>query len=158
MLHAMRYLRHLNPTAGINDFWSEFTKPNPHRWPIIAVSFGIPIVAIFTLAGEDQVALPPPPEVIYISTFDPNRTREEIIASNIANQERKEARQKLEEERTKIRQELYRQLGAATGLDTDKMAREIAADEAREKAAEERRRQELLGRAGIDPDAPTTAE
>lgn len=154
----MRYLRHLNPTAGINDFWSEFTKPNPHRWPIIAVSFGIPIVAILTLAGEDQVALPAPPEVIYISTFDPDRTRAEIIASNLENQERKEAREKLMEERAEVRRELYRQLGAATGLDTDEMARKIAEDEAREKAAEAKRREELLGRAGLDPEAPTTAE
>lgn len=34
----MSRLQRLNPTAGIADFWTEFKRPNPYRWPILAGS------------------------------------------------------------------------------------------------------------------------
>ena len=34
----MRRLQRLNPGPGIADFWQEFKRPNPYRWPILAVS------------------------------------------------------------------------------------------------------------------------
>jgi hypothetical protein len=34
----MRRLQRLNPGPGLADFWSEFRKPNPYRWPILAAS------------------------------------------------------------------------------------------------------------------------
>lgn len=154
----MRFLRRLNPVPGIKDFWTEFRRPNPHRWPVLGVSMALTFSIFYVIAQEGGVALPKPPEVIYISTFDPDRTKEEIIASNIENQRRKDMLAAREKERLEVRRDLYRQLGKATGIDTDKMEREIREDEAREKAAEEKRRKELLGRAGIGQDEPAPAE
>ena len=34
----MRRLQRLNPGPGIVDFWQEFKRPNPYRWPILALS------------------------------------------------------------------------------------------------------------------------
>jgi hypothetical protein len=34
----MRMLQRLNPGPGIADFWAEFRRPNPNRWPILGGS------------------------------------------------------------------------------------------------------------------------
>ncbi|MFA9200523.1 MAG: hypothetical protein ACEQR8_04935 [Cypionkella sp.] len=34
----MRRLQRLNPGPGIADFWREFKRPNPYRWPVLAGS------------------------------------------------------------------------------------------------------------------------
>ena len=34
----MRMMQRLNPGPGIADFWTEFKRPNPYRWPILAGS------------------------------------------------------------------------------------------------------------------------
>lgn len=34
----MRRIQRLNPGPGLVDFWSEFKRPNPYRWPILATS------------------------------------------------------------------------------------------------------------------------
>lgn len=34
----MRRLQRLNPGPGIADFWTEFKRPNPYRWPVLAGS------------------------------------------------------------------------------------------------------------------------
>lgn len=34
----MRIVERLNPGPGIADFWQEFRRPNPYRWPILAGS------------------------------------------------------------------------------------------------------------------------
>ena len=34
----MRRLQRLNPGPGLADFWTEFKRPNPYRWPILATS------------------------------------------------------------------------------------------------------------------------
>ena len=37
-LAGMRIVSRLNPVGGMKDFWSEFTRPNPYRWPILIAS------------------------------------------------------------------------------------------------------------------------
>jgi hypothetical protein len=34
----MRLIQRLNPAPGVADFWTEFKRPNPYRWPILAGS------------------------------------------------------------------------------------------------------------------------
>jgi hypothetical protein len=34
----MRMIQRLNPGPGIADFWTEFKRPNPYRWPVLAGS------------------------------------------------------------------------------------------------------------------------
>jgi hypothetical protein len=95
-----------------------------------------------TVYGE-----PERPKVTYITTFDPARTEAEIIASNRANQEVKALREAEEARIAERKRELYKALGAASGMDVEEMERKAKAERAAEEAAEAKRRAELMGRA-----------
>lgn len=142
----MRIISRLNPVGGIQDFWTEFTRPNPYRWPILGVSVLMTGALLYGFVTQKDYLPPAKPKVTYISTFDPDRTDAEIIASNEANQERKDelAREvaKVEEEKRAI----YRELGRASGMDVDKIEAEAAAEREREQAAEKKKHEELMGR------------
>jgi hypothetical protein len=181
----MRMIQRLNPGPGLADFWTEFRRPNPYRWPVLggsalltgsllfmltdhAVSMNWLVGAVLALIGgvvlaavvaervqirievlavavlmtcilvyqftRERVRIPsPPPEVTYISTFEPGRSDAAIAASNLANQreqDRLRAVQKAREEKAK---DAYRALGRATGIDVDALERQIAREEAQDK-------------------------
>ncbi len=141
----MRYLTRFNPAGGFADFWHEFRRPNPYRWPILLVSCMI-TGGILSMIIWDKVRIPPPrPEVTYITSFEPGRTDEEILASNIANQQLQDERRSADEQRAEIRRQVYRDLGRATGMDVDAIDARVARERAAEQAAQEARRRELLG-------------
>ncbi|GAB5349785.1 hypothetical protein [Alteriqipengyuania sp. 357] len=141
----MRISPKYDVAGGIGDFWKEIRRPQPFRIPILIASCAFPAFFLYFFSQERVFVPPAPPEVVYITTFAPDRSEEEIIASNLENQERKEARQRLEEARIEKRREMYRALGQATGLDTDKMEAEIAAEKAREEAARQERLEQVTG-------------
>ncbi len=183
----MRMLQRLNPGPGIADFWTEFKRPNPYRWPILggsalltaslmyllsdhalrfnwivgtvlALIAGVVLIALIqehvkpnwsvavvaaAITGvsmyqftKERVRIPPaPPEMTYITTFEPGRSDDEIVASNRANQARQEVLRAEQAEREEQAREAYRTLGRASGLDVDRMEREIREREAREVTA-----------------------
>ena len=91
------------------------------------------------LSGETVYKAPERPQITYISTFDPDRTDEEIIASNLANQEVKDLREADAEQRAERKRELYKALGAAAGMDVeeiDRRGREAREAEAAQEQAE----------------------
>lgn len=142
----MSSLSRYNPKTGIVDFWHEFRKPNPLRWPMLAAST-IPLLVIgYWLTGETHYRDPERPTITYITTFDPGRSDEDIIASNEANQEVKELRQAAEDELANRKREIYKALGAGIGMDVDKIAAEADARRAAKEAAEQARRDELYSR------------
>jgi hypothetical protein len=108
----------------------------------IRIRFGVLALAVLMTLGliyqftRERVRIPSrPPEVTYISTFQPGRSDAEIAASNRANQQEQDklrAEQAVREEKAK---DAYRALGRATGLDVDAMEREIARDNAQGVAA-----------------------
>ena len=142
-----------NPTSGILDFWQEFRKPNPYRWPILAVS-AIPAILIAGWAlSQTHYKQPERPKVTYITSFAEDRTIDEIIASNIENQELKDLRAAKEAEIAQRKRDMYKALGAAAGMDVDKIAAEADARRAAEKAAAAKKRAEQFGRVATSPDA-----
>jgi hypothetical protein len=135
----MRLSSRYNPIGGIADFWNEIRRPTPYRWPILILSLLCTGAIIYTVASESFLVPPERPKVSLITTFEPGRTDAEIIASNIANQKRKE---RLEAEQAKRDAEVraaYRALGRATGLDIDAMERKAAAERAAEAARQRAR-------------------
>ena len=141
----MSSLSRFNPKTGFVDFWHEFRKPNPLRVPILLASM-VPFgVILFWLSSETVYKDPDRPTITYITTFDPNRTDEEIMASNLENQEIKELREAEEERLAERKRNLYKALGAAAGMDVDQIAAEADARRAAEEAAEEQRRAEMFG-------------
>ena len=179
---GMGMIQRLNPGPGLADFWAEFKRPNPYRWPILAgsalltaalmfmltdhavsmnwvvggvlvliggvalaafisdhvrIHMGVLAIAALMTCGllyqftRERVRIPSrPPEVTYISTFEPGRSDAQIAASNRANQKQQEtlrAQQAAREEKAK---DAYRALGRATGLDVDAMERDIKREQA----------------------------
>lgn len=140
----MRRLQRYNPTTGLADMWEYFRRPQPHRWPILAAST-LPIILIIAWANSEEVLVPPErPNVTYISTLAPDRSDEEILASNIANQRKQdELRDRLDELEERKRA-MYRALGEASGMDVAAMERQAEAERARAEAEAEAKREEVL--------------
>lgn len=137
-----------NPKPGILDFWTEFRKPNPYRWPILIVS-SLPFAGIFWwLSGETVYKDPERPSVTYITTLADNRSDAEIMAENAANQELKDLRQAEEERLAQRKRDLYKALGAATGMDVDAIEARADAERAKAEAEEKKRQDAMFGAQG----------
>ncbi|RXZ65570.1 hypothetical protein [Pelagerythrobacter rhizovicinus] len=147
----MRLISRLNPAEGVGDFWAYIRRPQPYRWPILGLSMLMTGTLLFWVLQERYYLPPERPQVTYITTFAPGRTDEEIIASNIANEARKDALAAEQAERDEIRREIYRTFGRAAGMDVEKIEREAAAERAREEAAEKARREALIGESIAEP-------
>ncbi len=131
----MGYWDRFSPRGGFEDFLAYWRQPTPYRWQILGVSVALTFTLMVLFVPESQRAEPRRPDVTYITTFEPGRTDAEIMASNVANQQRQDdlRAQRLElEERKK---ELYRRLGRATGIDVDAMEEQIAREREAEQAA-----------------------
>lgn len=140
----MHYRSRFNAVGGISDFIQEWKKPTPYRWPILGAAFLTTGSLFFWLSGENYYYPPEQPKVTYITTFAEGRTDEEIRASNIENQRLKEEREAAQQALLDRRRELYREVGAATGLDVDAMEARIEEEEAAEAAAERARLEALF--------------
>ncbi|EDL48501.1 hypothetical protein [Erythrobacter sp. SD-21] len=155
----MRYRSRFNAAGGIADFWNEWKKPTPYRWPILAASFLMTGTLFFWLTKEEYYYPPEVPQVTYITTFAEGRTDEEIRQSNLENQALKDERQAERERIEQRRRDIYKALGAATGVDVEAMEAEAEAERAAEEQAERERLDGLFGgRDGnsgeqIDPDS-----
>jgi hypothetical protein len=52
----MRMIQRLNPGPGIADFWAEFKRPNPYRWPVLAAS-GLLTASLMFLLSDHAVTM-----------------------------------------------------------------------------------------------------
>ena len=141
----MRLRNRINPVGGFSDFWTEWKRPTPYRWPILAASCAMSGLLLFWITQENYFYPPEQPKVTYITTFAEGRTDEEIRQSNIENQKLKEERAA---ERARIeerKRDIYRTLGAASGMDVEKMEAEAEAERLAEERAEQERLDRLFG-------------
>lgn len=142
----MSFWKRISPVGAAKDFSNEFLKPNPYRWRIMAVSAAATFAIFSVMWNEGAKGPPPPPEVTWITTFRPDRTDAEIIASNIANQKEKDrlaAEQAARDERVK---DIYRSLGRASGMDVDRIEREAEAERLAGQQTEAKRNATLQGK------------
>lgn len=148
----MGIMNRFNPTPGLLDFWTEFRKPTPYRWPILGLSALMSFSLLYMITGETVVGPPAPPEVTYIESFAADRDDAEIIASNIENQKNQDAVARLNEQSEERKRELFRALGRASGMDVDRIEQEAARERAAIEAAENARKAEIRRRAGLPED------
>lgn len=134
----MGFFSRFNPKAGVSDFVHEFSRPNPYRWHILAISMLMTFTLLFMFTREGAKGPPPRPEVDYIVSFAPGRTDAEILASNIENQRRNDQLEQILAEREERKRELYRTLGEVSGMDVEEIERQAAIE--RKAEAEERQR------------------
>ena len=121
----MKFWNRISPKRAVDDFAGHWQQPTPYRWQIMGVSIAATFAVLMVFVPKSERAPPRRPDVTYISTWSPNRSQAEIIASNRANQVRKDeiaARRAAIEERKK---EMYRALGRATFVDVDAMEADI---------------------------------
>lgn len=133
----MSFWSRISPRRGVEDFVSEWRRPQPYRWRALALAVAATFALMMMLIPANQRVEPARPNVTYINSWAADRTDEEIIASNIENQRRQDELAAIHQRRAELRKKLYRELGRATGLDVEEMEREIARQEAAERAAAE---------------------
>ncbi len=141
----MSFVSRFNPKTGVADFWTEFRKPNPWRWPILLASTVPLMVVVYWLSGEVYYRTPERPTITYITTLDDARTDAEIAASNAANQEVTELRKAAEENLAQRKKDIYKALGKGIGMDVEKIDAEAKAQRAAEAAAVAERRAKTVG-------------
>jgi len=122
------FWRDVSPRGALSDLAGEWRQPTPHRWQILGVSIAATFALMMLFLPKEQRAPPEKPVVTWITTFDPNRTDQQIIESNIENQKRQDAIRALKEAQEERRREAYRALGRATGLDVDALEKEFRED------------------------------
>lgn len=147
-IQVMQIPSRFNPATGIADFWNEIRRPQPYRWPILALSI-LPVAGMlyWGVTGTTAYGEPERPKINWISTLDATRSDAEILAENRANQEIKDLRAAEEARIAQAKRDMYKALGAAAGMDVEAIERKAEAERAAEEAAEARRRQQSNGRA-----------
>lgn len=153
----MGMINRFNPTPGALDFWSEFRKPTPYRWPVLGVSALLTFGLMYHITSESVLVPPAPPKVTYIASFAADRSDAEIIASNIENQKNQDAVAALLEQGEERKRELYRSLGRVSGMDVDEIEREAEKERAAIEAEENARKAEVRRRAGLPEEGVSEA-
>jgi hypothetical protein len=124
----MSMWKNVSPRGAVGDLVHEWRKPNPYRWQILLISILATFVIGYMFVPRSERVEPRSPEVTYITTFAPGRSQAEIRASNLALQQRQDARLAEEAARTERRKQFFRTLGRATGLDVDALEKQYADD------------------------------
>jgi hypothetical protein len=126
--------RDASPTGAVKDFvqvWNE----NPFRWRTLAVATAMTAGLMYIAVPKTERAPMPEPQIIPITTFAAGRTRDEIIASNIAHQKQEDAIRAQDEKRAEFNKQAWEAIGRATFIDVDSIKKKAAADEAARKKA-----------------------
>ena len=124
----MSFWRRISPRGAIEDLAHEWRRPNPYRWRVLGVSVAATFALMVVMIPESERVEPQPPEITWITTFRPDRTDEEIIASNRENQARKDRLAAEAEARDLERRRRARALGEAMGFDVDELERQYGDD------------------------------
>ena len=128
--------RDVNPRGMLADFRAVWKQAGHNRWRIFLLSGACTFGVFYVMFQQEGRAPHLPPKVEYISVLPEHRTDEEIMASNIENQKRKEAMAREKARRDEDVRAIYKQLGRWSGMDVEKIAREVDAEEAARKRAE----------------------
>lgn len=140
----MSFWTNVNPRRAIRDLREQLGTAQPHRWRFMALAAAITVSLFLVFFQQGAKGPPKPHEVIYFPSFLPGRTDAEIVQGNIeATQKMRTAEAEEEARQERIRQ-MYKAVGDATGVDTEKAYREGTAERAAEKARIQREREEVL--------------
>jgi len=131
----MSFWRQISPRRAVSDFTDQWRQPNPYRWRVLGVSVALTFVLMVVIIPDSERIEPRPPEITWITTFRPDRTDEEIAASNLENQKRKDKLKAEAAARAEQRKRNARALGRAMGFDVEQLERQYGDDPAPAAAA-----------------------
>lgn len=129
------YWKDVSPTGMLADFKAVWQQAGHNRWRIAVVSAACTFGVFYVMFQQEAKGPQPPLKITYISTLPAQRTEAEIIASNVENQHRKEAVDRILAERDEEVRNIYKTIGRASGIDVDKIARDAEAERTAEEAA-----------------------
>ncbi|MCW1430844.1 hypothetical protein [Novosphingobium sp. JCM 18896] len=137
LLRSRSFLSNVSTPRGmIADFAEVVRQAGDNKWRI-GVAAAVCTIAVFSVMwNEGGRGLPRPPKVTYITVWDPHRTQAEIVASNIANQKRKERLAAEQAKRDEDVRQMYKTIGRASGMDVDAIEKKAKAEQAVEAARE----------------------
>jgi hypothetical protein len=120
----MSFWRNVSPRGAFGDFVHEWRRPNPYRWRVLGVSVAATFTLMVVMIPDSERIEPRPPKVTWITTFAPDRSDAQIVASNIENQKYKDKLKAEAEARAERKREAARALARASGFDPDELARQ----------------------------------
>jgi len=129
------YWQHVRPVGMIADFREVWKQAGGNRWRIAALAATCTFGVFYLMSQQGGQAPHRPPEVTYITSWRADRSIAEIRESNLRNQKIKDllaAEQAVSDEKVKG---IYRSLGKMSGMDTEKIEAEAAAERAAEEKA-----------------------
>lgn len=141
LIQPSRFWRDVNVRGAWGDLRTVMEQAGPNKWRIGLLSAACTVGIFSVMWQEGGRGLPKPPTVTYITSWPADRTEAEIIASNIANQKRKEKLAAEQARREEEVRQIYRKIGRYSGMDV----------EAIEKKAEAERRTEEARKAAAQP-------
>lgn len=135
LLKRSGYWKDVSPTGMLADFKAVWKQAGHNRWRIAAVSAACTFGVFYVMFDQEAKGPQPPLKVTYISTLPAHRSETDIIASNVANQKRKEEVDRILAQRDDEVRNIYKAIGRASGMDVDAIARQAEAERAAEEAA-----------------------
>jgi hypothetical protein len=140
------FFRNVSPRRAVLDLWQVLGAPTEYRWPGLALAALVTGSIFWVIINQEGRALPPPPKIIYFNSWRADRSDKDIIAGNIAAARKARAEDAEEERRAEDIRQMYKAVGAATGIDTDRMYKQGNVDRAAEAHAEAAKNKALLDR------------
>ena len=134
LLQPSSIWRQANPRGAIADFRAVYEQAGRNRWRFAALALAMTVGTFSVMWQEEARGLPRPPTVTYISSWSSDRSDAEIIATNKANQIRKDRLAAEQAKREEEVRQIYKTLGRASGMDVEAIEQKAMAERAAEKA------------------------
>jgi len=155
------FFRNVSPRRAVLDLWQVLGAPSEFRWPALALAAMVTGSIFWVMVHQEGRALPLPPKIIYFESWRADRSDKEIIAGNIEAARKARAEAAAEEQRAEDIRQMYKAVGAATGIDTNTMYKQGTVERDAEAKAQAARDKALLDRylqkgtkPIVDPEAP----
>ena len=148
------FFRNVSPLRAVKDLWQLLGAPTEYRTRSLLLAASITGGIFYLMWQQEGRGLPRPPTVIFFESWRADRSDAEIIAGNIAATKRARAEAAAEEARAEDVRQMYKAVGAATGLDTKTMYEQGKVEREAEARAAAARDKALLDKLVV----PHTAE
>lgn len=131
------YWQHVNPVAAISDIKEVVRQAGDNKWRIGLAAAATTLFLFWSLTHESWRVPQEKPKIIYINSWYADRSEEQTKANIEKNQKLKDALKADQDKRDEAVKNIYRQIGKASGMDTDAIERKAQADAAAERARKE---------------------
>ena len=138
------FFRNVSPRRAIMDLWQIMGAPSEYRTRGLVLAACVTGGIFYLMVQQEGRGLPRPPKVLYFESWRADRSDKEIIAGNIAATKKARAEEAEEERHAENIRQMYKAVGAATGIDTEKMYQQGKAEREAEKKAEQDRAEKII--------------